>query len=67
MDLADNTISDPSVVQKLDTLERGLFATAHETRAKLTSWLNESEAPLKAAHMVVNYKKRKRVEMEELI
>jgi hypothetical protein len=39
-----------------------MFKTAHDAKLKLTSWLNVSEVPLEAAAMVVNHKKRKRVD-----
>lgn len=64
MDLSDNTLSDPTVTQSLDMLERTLFKRGHEAREKLSSWLMVSEVPLEAASMVVNHKKRKRVDDE---
>ncbi|RZC35156.1 DNA replication complex GINS protein PSF3 [Asbolus verrucosus] len=66
MDLTDNIISDPTVVQKLDMLERNIFKSAHDSKVKLISWLMVSEVPLEAASMVINHKKRKRVD-EDII
>jgi GINS complex subunit 3 len=62
MDLVDNVLSDPTITQRLDALECSMFKTAHDAKLKLTSWLNVSEVPLEAAAMVVNHKKRKRVD-----
>ncbi|KAJ8927000.1 hypothetical protein NQ314_020563 [Rhamnusium bicolor] len=67
MDLADNSISDPSVQQRLDTLERRLFRDSYNARTKLNAWLIESGATIEAANMVVNHKKRKRIDVEDLI
>lgn len=61
MDLADNIISDPTVIQQLDALEKNLYKNGHDAKMKLTSWLVISEIPLEAASMVTNHKKRKRV------
>ncbi|KAJ8984313.1 hypothetical protein NQ317_012284 [Molorchus minor] len=60
MDLADNSISDPSVQQRLDVLERRLFSDSYKARAKMNSWLVETGATMEAANMVVNHKKRKK-------
>lgn len=67
MDLADNTISDPTIQNRLDMLERKLFHEAQAARTKLNEWLIESAAVLEAANMVVNHKKRKRAEIEDLV
>ncbi|XP_056643740.1 DNA replication complex GINS protein PSF3 isoform X2 [Diorhabda sublineata] len=67
MDLADNTISDPSVQQKLDMLERKIFNEAYKARVKMNNWLVDSSAALEAANMVVNHKKRKRINVEDLL
>ncbi|KAJ8937969.1 hypothetical protein NQ318_003729 [Aromia moschata] len=67
MDLADNSISDPSVQQRLDTLERRLFKDGYNARTKLNAWLVESGATIEAANMVINHKKRKRLNMEDLM
>nr|XP_023019552.1 DNA replication complex GINS protein PSF3 [Leptinotarsa decemlineata] len=67
MDLADNSISDPSVQERLDSLERRVFQDASKARTKLNTWLVDSGALLEAANMVVNHKKRKRINMEELL
>lgn len=67
MDLVDNASSDPTVQNRLDSLERQLFQDGHAARTRLNSWLVETTAPLQAAKMVINHKKRKRIEMEELI
>ncbi|XP_044263640.1 DNA replication complex GINS protein PSF3 [Tribolium madens] len=64
MDLADNFISDPIVIEKLDALEKRLYESGHDARMKLISWLKVSEIPLEAATMVTNHKKRKRVDEE---
>ncbi|EFA07113.1 DNA replication complex GINS protein PSF3 [Tribolium castaneum] len=62
MDLSDNVISDPNVIQKLDALEKSLYESGHDAKMKLFSWLKMSEIPLEAATMVTNHKKRKRVD-----
>lgn len=67
MDLADNTCSDPTVQDSLDALERKLYSDSHKAKAKLNAWLVESGVPLEAANMVINHKKRKRVELEDLL
>lgn len=64
MDLADNSRRDPTVFQRLDVLERDLFKDANAARVKLNEWLAETGATLCAADMVVNYKKRKRVDLD---
>lgn len=64
MDLADNCQSDPMVLQKLDILERRIFKDANSARVKLNEWLAETGATLTAANMVINYKKRKRVDLD---
>lgn len=64
MDLADNCRRDPTVLQRLDVLERNLFKDANAARVKLNEWLAETGATLSAADMVVNYKKRKRVDLD---
>lgn len=66
MDLADNSISDPSVQQRLDTLERRLFNDAYTARTRLNKWLVDSARPLEAATMVANHKKRKRIDITDL-
>lgn len=65
MDLAENGSSDPKTIIHLDLLERGLFRDAFHARAKLNAWLVDSNAPLETATMVMNHKKRKRVDFEE--
>lgn len=65
MDLADNSQSDPTVQQRLDFLERGLFKDANNSRAKLNAWLVETGATIGAANMVINHKKRKRVDFDD--
>ncbi|KAG5898555.1 hypothetical protein JTB14_012454 [Gonioctena quinquepunctata] len=67
MDLADNSISDPAVEQRLDILERRIFKDAYRARTKLNTWLVDSGAALEAANMVVNHKKRKRINMDEAL
>lgn len=62
MDLADNCQSDPTFYQTLDTLERGLLKDAVLAGAKLNAWLIQTRAALEAADMVINHKKRKRVD-----
>nr|CAH7731831.1 unnamed protein product [Callosobruchus chinensis] len=59
MDLADHSVSDPSVQHSLDTLEKKIFLASHAARTKLNSWLIQSGSPLEAAELVVNHKKRK--------
>lgn len=66
MDLANNSISDPSVQQQLDTLEKSIFKDGYNARMKLNHWLVQSEAALEAANMVVNHKKRKRIETQDM-
>lgn len=63
MDLADNCQSDPSVVQSLDMLEKYLFKEGNKARSKLNEWLAETGVTLVAADMVVNHRKRKRVDL----
>lgn len=65
MDLANNSISDPSVQQQLDTLEKAIFKDGYNSRTKLNHWLVQSEAAIEAASMVVNHKKRKRIDMQD--
>ena len=67
MDLADNADPDPSIHNKLDMVEQKLYFVGHSARQKLNAWLRESEAPMEAAQMVVNHKKRKRMELEDSI
>lgn len=62
MDLANNANSDPTVQNRLDVLERRLFKNGHNARTKLNTWLLDSGAPLRAANMVTNHRKRKRVD-----
>ncbi|KAL1513595.1 hypothetical protein ABEB36_002989 [Hypothenemus hampei] len=62
MDLANNSESDPSIQQKLDMLERRIYAAGHAAASKLNKWLLESGAQLEAAVLVTNHKKRKRVD-----
>ncbi|KAL3286852.1 hypothetical protein HHI36_001340 [Cryptolaemus montrouzieri] len=64
MDLADNTFQDPNSIQKLDMLERKLFKEANEAKIKMNAWLKNSEAPIETAAMVMNHRKRKRVNVE---
>ncbi|KAJ8912866.1 hypothetical protein NQ315_007998 [Exocentrus adspersus] len=66
LDLADNSISDPSVQQKLDTLERKVFKEGCNARTKLNEWLVQSGVTMEAANMVVNHKKRKRIDIQGL-
>ncbi|CAH0550016.1 unnamed protein product [Brassicogethes aeneus] len=65
MDLADNSISDPTVQQKLDFLERRIFEDGHKAKGKLNDWLWVTSSTMEAANMVVNHKKRKRVDLDE--
>ncbi|XP_044745605.1 DNA replication complex GINS protein PSF3 [Coccinella septempunctata] len=67
MDLSDNTEHNPAAVQRLDTLERRLFKDACESKAKLYAWLEHSVAPIETASMVLNHKKRKRVNVEDIL
>lgn len=67
MDLADNTISDPAIQSRLDMLERKLFQEGQAARIKLNEWFVESGVVLEAANMVANHRKRKRVDVEDLI
>nr|CAH7758854.1 unnamed protein product [Callosobruchus chinensis] len=66
MDLADHSVSDPSVQHSLDTLEKKIFLASHAARTKLNSWLIQSGSPLEAAELVVNHKKRKRVDVDDM-
>ncbi|VEN52048.1 unnamed protein product [Callosobruchus maculatus] len=66
MDLADHSVSDPSVQHSLDTLEKRIFLASHAARVKLNSWLIQSGSPLEAAELVVNHKKRKRVDVDDM-
>lgn len=65
MDLAENGDSDPSNLTHLDMLERGLFKDAFNARTKLNVWLVDSNVPLETATMVMNHKKRKRIDFED--
>lgn len=67
MDLANNSISNPCVQQQLDTLEKRIFKDGYNARIKLNHWLIQSETTLEAANMVVNHKKRKRIDMQDII
>lgn len=67
MDLANNTGSDPAVQNRLDSLERKLFKDGHAARTRLNTWLTDSGTPIEAAAMVINHKKRKRVDVEDII
>lgn len=64
MDMCEYTFVDPSSVDKLDILERRLYQDGHNSRMKLNTWLIESRVPIQAADMVINHKKRKRIDME---
>lgn len=64
MDLANNSVTDSAVQSRLDILERNLYSLGQIARAKLNAWLIESNAPLAAANMVSNHKKRKRVVLD---
>ncbi|XP_067013830.1 DNA replication complex GINS protein PSF3 [Anabrus simplex] len=59
MDWAQNSGSDPSGLQKLDTLERELYREGQAARARLDSLLRGAAGQISAADMVVSYKKRK--------
>ncbi|XP_018578402.1 DNA replication complex GINS protein PSF3 [Anoplophora glabripennis] len=63
MDLANNSLSNPSVQRQLDTLEKTIFKDGYNARMKLNHWLIQSEAAIEAASMVVNHKKRKRIDI----
>ncbi|XP_017785099.1 PREDICTED: DNA replication complex GINS protein PSF3 [Nicrophorus vespilloides] len=67
MDLADNMGLDPLINDGLDMLERGLFFEGHKARTKLNNWLIQTGMQLEAANMVTNHKKRKRVNLEDII
>lgn len=67
MDLADNIISDSTIQDSLDALERKLYNDGHKARMKLNTWLVESGVALEAASMVINHKKRKRIDIEDII
>lgn len=62
MDLAQNLENNPLVYQKLDMLERRIYKDGHAAAMRLNHWLLESVAPMQAANMVTNHKKRKRVD-----
>ncbi|XP_066262720.1 DNA replication complex GINS protein PSF3 [Euwallacea similis] len=62
MDLANNSEADPTILQKLDMLERRIYKEAQAAGVKLNSWLLESSFQLQAASMVTNHRKRKRVD-----
>ncbi|KAI4467796.1 hypothetical protein MML48_2g00005660 [Holotrichia oblita] len=66
MDLADNISSDSTAQDSLDVLERRLYTDGHRSRSKLNAWLVESGVPLEAANMVINHRKRKRVDIEDI-
>ncbi|KRT81836.1 hypothetical protein AMK59_5939 [Oryctes borbonicus] len=67
MDLAHNTASDSTTQDSLDMLERMLYNDGHKARMKLNAWLISSGIPLVAANMVINHRKRKRVDIEDII
>lgn len=67
MDLSNHSLSDPTVVNKLEFLEKTLFYAGHSAKMKLDDWLLESDTRLGPAEMVVNHKKRKRIDIEDLI
>ncbi|XP_045461068.1 DNA replication complex GINS protein PSF3 [Harmonia axyridis] len=67
MDLAENTEHNPVAFQRLDTLERRLFKDACEAKTKLNAWLEHSVTPIETAAMVSNHKKRKRVNIEDIL
>lgn len=66
MDFTDTVVCDPIKQNRLDMLERLLFQMGHFGRMQLNSWLNNSEMRLEAASMVVNHKKRKRIDVDDL-
>lgn len=66
-DLSNHTLLDPTILDKLDFLEKTLFHAGHAAKTKLDEWLLESDVRLEAANMVINHKKRKRVDIEDLI
>lgn len=67
MDLAENTENNPTAFQRLDTLERRLYKDACEAKTKLNTWLEHSVVPIETATMVLNHKKRKRVNVEDIL
>lgn len=66
IDLSNHAVSDPTIVDKLDFLEKTLFNVGHDAKIKLDEWLLESNTCLGAADMVINHKKRKRIDIEDL-
>lgn len=67
IDLSNHAISDPTVIDRLDFLEKTLFHAGHSAKVKLDEWLLKSDIRLGAADMVVNHKKRKRIDIEDII
>lgn len=67
MDLAYNTASDPTINSRLDSLEQKLFHEGQTANTKMKEWFLEAHTPLEAANMVINHKKRKRVEIDGVL
>lgn len=67
IDLTNNAVCDPTMLDRLDFLEKTLFNDGHIAKMKLDEWLLQSNMRLEAANMVVNHKKRKRVDIEDLL
>lgn len=65
MDISQNSGADPSLINKFEVLERGIYHAAHKSYQQLETWLNQTEAPMQAAEMVINHKKRKRIALDD--
>ncbi|PSN50963.1 DNA replication complex GINS protein PSF3 [Blattella germanica] len=65
MDWAQNSGTDPTAAQRLDSLEKMLFREGHEAQKQLDAWLNEGSGQITAADMVINHKKRKRAALDD--
>lgn len=61
MDLTGNVAAEANATDKLDNMERRLFAIGQDTNAKLDVWFSETNMRLEAADMIVNLRKRKRL------
>lgn len=66
MDLTCNMGDDPSVINKLDSLEKRIFIPSNKAQIKFNNWMLSTGVQIEAANMVVNHRKRKRIALEEI-
>lgn len=64
MNIAQNSGADPMLFNRLDLLERAIYKAARKAHLQLEKWLMHTEAPMEAAEMVLNHKKRKRAAID---